>query len=63
MKSIKEYKVVMAQGTGNLETVVNSLIAEGWQPIGGVFITQSPVVKRVDNYDVVETFSHQALVR
>ncbi|WP_198342230.1 hypothetical protein [Pedobacter psychrophilus] len=53
----------MAQGTGNLETVVNSLIAEGWQPIGGVFITQSPVVKRVDNYDVVETFSHQALVR
>jgi hypothetical protein len=33
-----EYKIVSRQGDRELEAAVNELIAEGWQPLGGVSV-------------------------
>jgi hypothetical protein len=38
MKKIVEYKVVKFTSDKELVNVVNSLIKEGWQPLGGVSI-------------------------
>lgn len=35
---MKEYKIVQAWGYQPLMDLVNELIAEGWQPIGGVAV-------------------------
>jgi hypothetical protein len=42
MQQIKEYKLVMgAEGGNKFADEINKLIAEGWQPIGGVSVIKS----------------------
>lgn len=61
-QKIIEYKIVMDKSPADLTKQINELIKEGWIPTGGVFITQSPPKKEGD-FIVVETHSHQAMVK
>lgn len=71
MTQFKEYKLVMgAEGGQKLTYEVNKLIAEGWQPIGGVSVvithgqkTDNPefLAKGLDMESKILTF--QAMVR
>lgn len=64
MQQIKEYTIVMGKTPKDLIAKVNEMISEGWQPIGGVVVTQGPVVQSPNpNYVMTETFSHQTMVR
>lgn len=38
---MKEYKIITAPDPDCLEEVVNSEIAEGWEPLGGVSVSLS----------------------
>jgi hypothetical protein len=62
-KKITEYKVVMAKSPIELTTTINQMLTEGWIPTGGIFITQSPITKQQGDYTVVETYSHQAMIK
>ena len=60
---ITEYKVVMGVTPNELVKEVNRLIAEGWEPTGGVFITQSPTSEKTGDFIKDQTFSFQAMVK
>lgn len=55
----KEYQILFAVGAENLSTKVMAAISEGWQPIGGVCVTQN---KDVVKGAIVMSFV-QAMVR
>lgn len=62
--TIKEYTIVFAQSPSQLIKEVNTKIAEGWQPIGGIFISQGPVEQSgIPGYVQTQTISHQSMVR
>jgi hypothetical protein len=52
MDKIAKYKIVMADGTLQLEGLVAEEIKKGWQPLGGPF----PVVFPRHNASAIVTF-------
>jgi hypothetical protein len=61
-QKIIEYKIVMDKSPADLTKQINELIKDGWIPTGGVFITQGQPMRKGD-FTVVETHSHQAMVK
>ena len=58
---IKDYQVVTAIGMGNLLIEIKQLIADGWQPLGGVSTTISNATPS-EKYSATIIYS-QALVK
>lgn len=63
MDRITEYKILIGVSPADLTVQANELIEKGWQPTGGVFVSQSPVSERKGDYMVTETRSYQAMVK
>ncbi|MEZ5034705.1 MAG: DUF1737 domain-containing protein [Chitinophagaceae bacterium] len=71
MTQFKEYKLVMGDNGKTFVEDINKLIADGWQPIGGVSIlsglppeTAEPEIQAATNADSkVRFFTFQAMVR
>ena len=59
MNVVTEYKVVNALGVEEINAKVNILIAEGWQPIGGISFSNTLSPDR----EVITFWAYQAMVR
>lgn len=63
MQKVTEYKIVVSKSPGELTDTINEMLKDGWVPTGGIFVTQSPVQRQQGNYTVVESYSHQAMIK
>lgn len=62
MKKVIEYTIISGQVPLDFINTINDLIKDGWQPIGGICMTQSPPYKD-GNFTVTETRCYQAMVK
>ena len=58
MKEIKEYKIAASHSPDELANIVNKMISEGWQPLGGVAILAFAL-----SGNKQQTISNQAMVK
>ena len=65
MEKVKEYMVVQAPTPEKLVGIVNEMINEGWQPVGGItFWTNVPIpIQEVSGGSEHSVNAVQALVR
>ena len=53
MPTIKNYRAVSALNVTDLNTAVNALINQGWEPLGGIAVS-SAIYKQFDNKTAIQ---------
>ncbi len=62
-KYISEYYVATTEGEDSIKQIIQSLILNGWQPLGGISTVTQTRFDEVFNQDIQYIIYSQALVK